>query len=75
MIKPSGKKVFLLWMVFLVAGLVFFQIYEYQRSSYVSEFNYPKFIQALADGEIKKDSIVFNTSKQEIIGRDDRSGS
>ncbi len=66
--KPSGRKVFLLWMFFLVAGLVFFQIYEYRRSSYVSDFNYPKFIQALSDEEIKKDSIVFNTSKQEITG-------
>ena len=66
--KPSGRKVFLLWMFFLVAGLIFFQVYEYRRSSYVSDFNYPKFIQALSDGEIKKDSIVFNTSKQEITG-------
>ena len=66
--KPSGKKVFLLWMIFLVGGLIFFQIYEYQRKSYVREFNYPKFVQALSDGEIKKDSIVFNTSKQEITG-------
>lgn len=66
--KPSGRKVFLLWMFFLVAGLIFFQIYEYRRSSFVSDFNYPKFIQALSDGEIKKDSIIFNTSKQEITG-------
>lgn len=66
--KPSGKKVFLLWMCFLVAGLIFFQIYEYRQSSYVSEFNYPKFVQAVSDEEIKKDSIVFNTTKQEITG-------
>ena len=66
--KPSGKKVFLLWMFFLVAGLIFFQIYEYRKSSYVSEFNYPKFVQAVSDEEIKKDSIVFNTTKQEITG-------
>ena len=72
--KPSGRKVFLLWMFFLVAGLIFFQLYEYRRSSYVSDFNYPKFIQALSDGEIKKDSIVFNTSKQEIAGELTESG-
>ena len=66
--KPSGKKIFLLWMFFLVAALIFFQIYGHRRSSYVSKFNYPKFIQALSDGEIEKDSIVFNTSKQEITG-------
>ena len=64
----SGKKVFLLWLCFLVLGLVFFQAYEFHKRSYVSEFNYPKFVQALEAGEIKKDSVVFDTSKQEIIG-------
>ena len=70
MMKASGKKVFLLWVAFLVLGLIFFQVYEYRRSSYVPEFNYPKFVQALSDGEIKTDSVVFNTSasKQEITG-------
>lgn len=67
--RPSGRKVFLLWMFFLVAGLIFFQFYEYRQRSYVSDFNYPKFVQALSDGEIQKDSIVFNTSKQEITGK------
>ena len=66
--RPSGKKVFSLWIFFLVGGLIFFQIYGHHRSSYVPEFNYPKFVQAVADGEIKPDSIIFNTSKQEIIG-------
>ena len=66
--KPSGRKVFLLWMFFLVAGLIFFQVYEYRQRSYVPDFNYPKFVQALSDEEIQKDSIVFNTTKQEITG-------
>ena len=68
MMKSSGKKVLLLWIGFIVAGLVFFRIYEYRRSPYVFDFNYPKFVQAISDGEVKSDSIVFNTSKQEITG-------
>ena len=66
--RPSGKKIFLLWMVFLVVMVIFLLSYEYRQSSYVSEFNYPKFVQAVSDEEIKKDSIVFNTTKQEITG-------
>ncbi len=66
--RPSGKKVFSIWVIFLVGGLIFFQMYAHHRSAYVPDFNYPKFVQALSDEEIKKSSIVFNTSKQEIIG-------
>ena len=68
MSKPSGKKVFLVWLCFLTAGLLFFQIYGQKRKSYVADFNYPKFIQSLEVGEIKTNSIVFNTAKQEIHG-------
>ena len=68
MMKPSGKKVFLLWMAFLVCGLIFFQVYEYQNKAYAPDFNYPKFIQAVSDGEIKKSSVIFNINKQEITG-------
>ncbi len=66
--RPTGKKVILLWMFFVVAGLVFFTVYEYRRSSYAPDFNYPKFIQAVTEGAVKKDSIVFNKTKQEITG-------
>jgi len=66
--RPSGKKVFFLWMFFLLAGVVFFRFYEHQQKAYVSEFNYPKFVKALLDGEINTESIVFNTTKQEITG-------
>ena len=66
--RHSSKKVFLLWIVFFLVGLIFFQLYEYRRNIYVSDFNYPKFIKSLENDEIKKDSVVFNTSKQEISG-------
>ena len=55
-------------MVFLLAGLVFFQVHEYRRSIYVPKFNYSKFVQAVQDEQIKKDSVMFNTTKQEISG-------
>ena len=66
--KQQGKKVFLIWMLFLVLGLVFFHFYGKQRQLYVQDFNYPKFVKALESGEIKKDTVVFNTSRQEIQG-------
>ena len=72
--NKTGKKVFLFWLMFLVIGLVFFQFYEQQRKTYADGFNYPKFIQALEKDHIKKDSVVFNTSKQEISGELTKAG-
>ena len=68
--KPGrpGRKVLFLWLGFFFLGLAFFQIYEYQKKTYVSEFNYPKFVTALQSGDIKTDSVVFNTTKHEISG-------
>ncbi len=66
--KTSGKKVFLLWLAFLLSGLIFFRIYELRQKAYAPDFNYPRFVEALANEEIKKDSVIFNTSKQEIAG-------
>ncbi len=67
--RRNSKKVFLLWLCFLVIGLVFFQSYEYQKRHYATDFNYPKFVQALADGDIQKDSVVFDTNKERISGK------
>ncbi len=65
---PYSKKVLWLWLFFLVTGLVFFQVYEYQKKSYISKFNYPKFLDAVEAGDIKPGTVVFNTSKHEISG-------
>ena len=66
--RPSTKKIFYLWIIFLAGGLLFVQLYARHRGVYVSDFNYPKFVKALSNKEVKKDSIVFNTTKQEIQG-------
>ena len=66
--NKASKKVFLVWASFLVIGLIFFQFYEQHRQAYVKDFNYPKFIKALEQGEIKQDSIIFNKTQQEISG-------
>ena len=63
-----SKKVFLVWVSFLVIGLIFFQFYEQHRQSYVKDFNYPKFIKALEKEEIKAGSVIFNKNQQEISG-------
>ena len=66
--KTGGKKVFLLWLAFFLIGLFFFRFYEQRQKTNAPDFNYPRFVEALANEEIKKDSVVFNTSKQEIKG-------
>ncbi len=66
--KHSGRKVFLLWILFLVLGMLFFQVYEYKRKSFVKDFNYPKFVEALSQGYIQKQGLVFDTTKKEILG-------
>ena len=71
----SGRKVFLLWVLFLILGLVFFQAHEFKNRFYAADFNYPKFVQALTDGHIKKDSVVFDTNKQKITGELTEKGS
>ena len=62
------KKLFMLWLGFILFGSFFLLIHEYQNKTYAPDFNYPKFVSALENEEIKPDSVVFNTKKQEITG-------
>ncbi len=66
--NKTSKKVFLVWISFLLIGLIFFQFYGRHRQSYVKDFNYPKFIKALEQGEIKADSVIFNENRKTISG-------
>ena len=65
----NGRKTFLFWISFLVVGAIFFQFYERLQQNRVKDFNYPKFLQALKDKQVLKDSVVFNTASQEILGK------
>ncbi len=64
----SPQKTMALWAILLVVGVLFFQMYETQRSTLVRDFDYPKFVSAIEKGEIKKDSIIFYKSTGQIEG-------
>lgn len=64
----NQHRTLLLWAAFFVMALVFFQVYEKSKTKLVKDFNYPKFLQALEAKHIAKDSIIFNTTSQEIEG-------
>lgn len=65
----SPQKTMALWAILVVLGILFFQMYETQKSTMVTEFNYPKFLKALDEGLIKADSVVFYTDSEEIRGQ------
>ena len=62
------RKFLVLWISFLLVGSLFFWIHESHQKTFAPDFNYPKFVQALSNEEIQKDSVIFNTKKQEITG-------
>ncbi len=64
----SPQKTMALWAILLVIGILFFQMYETQRSSLVRDFDYPKFVDALEHQQIKSDSVVFYKSTGQIEG-------
>ncbi|MDE0092281.1 MAG: ATP-dependent zinc metalloprotease FtsH, partial [Oligoflexia bacterium] len=64
----SKSKTFLFWSVFVLLALVFFQLYERSKQNLVKDFNYPKFLQAVENNQVLKDSIVFNEIAKEIKG-------
>ena len=65
----NHHKVFLFWMSFIVLSLIFFQFYEQSRKDKVKDFSYPKFLQAVENDQVAKDSIVFNVTAKEIKGQ------
>ena len=64
----NQHKTFLFWVVFFAMGMAFFRFYGHFQQNRVKDFNYPKFLQALQEDQVIKDSIVFNTVSQEITG-------
>ena len=65
----NQHKVFIFWLAVIVLGVIFFQFYEQSRKDQVKDFNYPKFLQALENDYLVKDSIVFNETAKEIKGK------
>ncbi len=62
----STQKTLALWAVLIVAGLVFYQMFQHRRQSTIEDFNYQKFVQALEENKIK--SVTFRTDAKEISG-------
>src|SRR5476651_457561 len=60
----NSQKTLALWAIFLVLGVLFFQMYQAQRHLTMRDFNYPKFVEALKAGEVK--SVTFREG--EILG-------
>ncbi len=67
----NQQKTMALWAVFLVFGLIFFQMYQSQRQSQIRDFNYSKFVTAIKAGEVKsvtfQDSQIKGEIKQEYV--------
>ena len=66
--KPKKNPV-VLWFFFLILAVGFFQFYEYSKKDRVKDFSYPKFLQAIEQNQVDKQSIVFNTVSTEITGK------
>ncbi len=62
----STQKTLALWAVLIVAGLVFYQMFQHRRQSTIEDFNYQKFIEALENKKVK--SVTFRTEAKEISG-------
>jgi len=62
----STQKTLALWAVLIVAGLVFYQMFQHRRQSTIEDFNYQKFVQALEANKIK--SVSFRRESGEITG-------
>ena len=74
-LKPNTKNnPLLFWMLFLLLSIGFFQFYEYAKQNQVKDFSYPKFLQAVENNQIVKDSVVFNTISTQIKGELNESG-
>src|SRR5690606_26525706 len=60
----NSQKTMALWAIFLVLGILFFQMYQAQRHIMIRDMDYPKFVDALRANEVK--SVTFREG--EILG-------
>lgn len=60
----NTQKTMALWAIFLVLGILFFQMYQAQKIVSIRDFDYPKLVEALKNKEVK--SLTFRD--REIIG-------
>ena len=65
----SPSKTMALWALLIVVAVLFFQMYERQATTMIRDFTYQKFVQALDQDEVIKDSVVFHQATNEIEGQ------
>ena len=65
--KPSSQKTLAFWLLITISALLVFQVYEKRKKDTISDFNYPKFLEALEKNKIE--SVTFNEGTQEITGQ------
>ncbi|MGE4130196.1 MAG: ATP-dependent zinc metalloprotease FtsH [Bdellovibrionales bacterium] len=65
----SPSKTMTLWALLIVLAILFFQMYERQANQIVRDFTYSKFLQAIENDHISKESVVFDTTTKEIEGQ------
>ncbi len=64
----SPSKTLALWALLIVFAVLFFQMYERQASTVVKDFNYQKFLQAVDNEQVVKDSVIFHRTTDKIEG-------
>lgn len=65
----SPSKTMALWALLIVVAVLFFQMYERQATTMIRDFSYQKFVQALDQDEVIKDSVIFHQATNEIEGQ------
>ena len=74
-IKDKMKKhPLMFWMTFFLLSVIVLQYTEYVKLNQVQDFSYPKFLQAVENDQIVKESVVFNTISTQIKGKLNESG-
>jgi cell division protease FtsH len=63
----GSQKTMAMWAVFLVLGVLFFQMYQSQHITMIRDYNYKKFVDSVKAGEIESVSIL--RERQEIRGK------
>ncbi len=64
--NSSSQKTLAFWLLIIISAFLIFQVYEKRKKQTISDFNYPKFLQALEKDQIE--SVTFNEGTQEITG-------
>ena len=62
----NSQKTLALWVAFVVLGVLFFQMYQAQRNVLIRDFDYPKFVEALKNKEVK--GVTFRPTENVILG-------